>query len=80
MIITGILTSHKDEPNHDESKSFNYRQVIRKLLHLEKSTRPDISFALHQCARFCAKPKTKHVEALKQIGRYLLAAEDKGSS
>jgi len=45
---------------------------------LEKSTRPDISCAVHQCARFCANPKTKHAEAVKRIGSYLLATKDKG--
>jgi hypothetical protein len=42
------LTDHKDSPDHDP-KEFNYRQVIGKLLYLEKSTRPDISCAVHQC-------------------------------
>jgi hypothetical protein len=57
-LTTVILTSHDEEPNHDESKSFNYRQVIGKLLYLKKSTRPDIACAVHQCARFSANPKT----------------------
>jgi hypothetical protein len=77
-LSTVVLTSHDEEPDHDESKSFNYRQVIGKLLYLEKSTRPDIACAVHQCARFSAKPKTKHAEAVKRIGRYLLATQDKG--
>jgi hypothetical protein len=33
---------------------------------------------VHQCARFSAKPKTKHAEAVKRIGRYLLGTRDKG--
>jgi hypothetical protein len=74
---TVILTSHEEDTDHDENK-FNYRQVIGKLLYLEKSTRPDISCAVHQCARFSAKPKNKHAEAVKRIGRYLLATRDKG--
>jgi hypothetical protein len=76
-LTTVILTSHDEEPNHDESKSFN-GQVVGKLLYLEKSTRPDIACAVHQCARFSANPKTKHAEAVKRIGRYLLATKDKG--
>jgi hypothetical protein len=52
---TVILTSHEEDNDHDNSK-FNYRQVIGKMLYLEKSTRPDISCAVHQCARFSAKP------------------------
>jgi hypothetical protein len=50
----------------------------RKLLNLEKSTRPDISCAVHQCARHCANPKVQHTIAVKRIGRYLLATKDKG--
>jgi hypothetical protein len=30
-LTTVILTSHEGEPDHDEPKSFNYRQVIGKL-------------------------------------------------
>jgi hypothetical protein len=41
---------HKEIKDHDNNK-FNYRQVIGKMLYLEKSTRPDISCAVHQCAR-----------------------------
>ncbi len=66
-LTTVVLRNHEGEPDHDESKSFNYRQVIGKLLYLEKSTRPEIACAVHQCARFCAKPKTKHAEALKGL-------------
>jgi hypothetical protein len=72
------LTSHEGEPDHDESKSFNYRKVIGKLIYLEKSNRSDIAYAVHQCARFCARPKTKHAEAVKRIGKFLLATKDKG--
>jgi hypothetical protein len=73
---TTVLTDFKDDKDHD--KKFDYRQVIGKLLYLEKSIRPDISCAVHQCARFCANPKIKHAEAVKRIGRYLLATKDKG--
>ena len=73
---TTILTDFKDDKDHDNH--FDYRKVIGKLLYLEKSTRPDISCAVHQCARFCANPKMKHAEAVKRIGRYLLATRDKG--
>ena len=74
---TVTLTSHEEDTDHDQSK-FNYRQVIGKLLYLEKSTRPDISCAVHQCARFSANPKAKHAEAVKRIGRYLLGSQEKG--
>jgi hypothetical protein len=76
-LSTVILTNHEEDKKHDETK-FNYRQVIGKLLYLEKSTRPDISCAVHQCARFSADPRNKHAEAVKRIGRYLLSTKDKG--
>ena len=54
---TTILTS--DEGGEDlKDRDFNYRQVIGKLLYLEKSTRPDIACAVHQCARYCNAPLT----------------------
>jgi hypothetical protein len=74
---TVVLTDHKDSKDHD-TKDFDYRHVIGKLLYLEKSTRPDISCAVHQCARHCANPKIQHTIAVKRIGRYLLATKDKG--
>jgi hypothetical protein len=45
---------------------------------LEKSTRVDIAYAVHQCARFAADPKESHATALKRIGRYLAGTKDKG--
>jgi hypothetical protein len=59
-------------------KDFDYRHVIGKLLYLEKSTRTDISCAVHQCTRHCANPKVQHTAAVKRIGRYLLGTKDKG--
>ena len=57
---------------------FHYHSVIGKLNLLEKSTRPDISVSVHQCARFSERPLHSHAEAVKRIGRYLLATKDKG--
>jgi hypothetical protein len=52
--------------------------IIGKLNYLEKSTRPDIAYAMHQCARFTSNPKVEQAKAVKAIGRYLAAAVDKG--
>ena len=57
---------------------FDYRRVVGKMNYLEKCSRPDISSAVHQCARFVADPKVEHGKALKWIGRYLAASRDKG--
>jgi hypothetical protein len=71
-----LLSRHHDSPDFDGS--FNYRRVIGKLLFLEKSTRPDLSYAIHQCARFSHDPKVEHGHAVKRIGRYLKGTADKG--
>ena len=35
---------------------FHYRSLVGKLNYLEKSSRPDITFATYSCARFCENP------------------------
>jgi hypothetical protein len=57
---------------------FDYRRVIGKLNYLEKCSRPDISCAVHQAARFVGNPKVEHGKALKWLGRYLAGTSDKG--
>ena len=68
----------KDTKGKPFNNDFHYRRVIGKLNFLEKSTRPDISYAVHQCARFCEHPKQSHGEAMRRLCRYLEATRDKG--
>ena len=42
------------------------------------NTRPDIQFAVHQCARFNHNPKKSHFNAVKRIVRYLKATQENG--
>ena len=76
MVCSKLLSRHPNSPAFDGS--FNYRRVIGKLLFLEKSTRPDLTYAVHQCARFSHDPKVEHGNAVKRIGRYLKGTMDKG--
>jgi Reverse transcriptase (RNA-dependent DNA polymerase) len=71
-----VLQEHKSSDNHCEN--WDYRSVVGKLNYLEKSSRPDLAFAVHQCARFTRNPKVEHSAAIKHIGRYLVATRDKG--
>jgi Reverse transcriptase (RNA-dependent DNA polymerase) len=71
-----ILQRHLDKPPHDEA--WHYRSVIGKLNYLEICSRPDIAYAVYQCARFAHNPRTEHTKAVKLIGRYLKATTDKG--
>jgi hypothetical protein len=58
--------------------SWSYRQLIGVLNYIASTTRPDISFAVHQCARFSNKPTRTHELAVKRIVRYLKGTRDKG--
>jgi hypothetical protein len=74
--VTTILCRHPNSDAFDEH--FHYRSVIGKLNFLEKSTRPDISCAAHQCACIAANPKKEHGKAVEWLCRYLAATGDKG--
>ena len=69
---------HRHNNDEDFDGHFNYRSVIGKLNYLERCSRPDISFAVHQCARFSAQPKQAHARALKWLGRYLYGTKTEG--
>jgi hypothetical protein len=71
-----ILQPDLDQPAFAET--WIYRSVIGKLNFLAMNTRPDIAYAVHQCARFCANPRVAHGTAVKRIGRYLKTTRTKG--
>ena len=52
-----------------------YRQLIGSLLYLTLS-RPDIAFAVNLMARFMQKPYVEHLNAVKQILRYVAGTKD----
>ena len=58
------------------SGEFNYASVVGMLLYLCNNTRPEIAFAVNQCARFNHCAKLSHEKAVKRIGRYLKATHD----
>jgi hypothetical protein len=45
---------------------------------VEKATRPDIAYAVHQSARFLAESKQDHGVAIRWIARYLKGTREKG--
>jgi hypothetical protein len=60
-------------------EKWDYMLIIGKLNFLEKSTRPEIAYAVHQCARFSSNPKQAHANAVKYLCRYMMAStKDKG--
>jgi Reverse transcriptase (RNA-dependent DNA polymerase) len=59
-------------------EKWSYSSVIGMLLYLTIHTRPDISFAVSQVARFSSNPKHSHVTAIKMIIRYLKGTRTRG--
>ena len=68
----------RDIDGEDFDNSFDYRSVIGKLNYLEKGSRPDIAYAVHQLARFSSNPKKSHADAVIHLVKYLRATKDKG--
>jgi hypothetical protein len=62
-------------PHFDEE--WEYSSVVGMLMYLV-NTRPDIQFAVHQCAKYTHSPMQSHAHAVKKICRYLQGTKDKG--
>ena len=56
----------------------NYRSVLGMMNYLAGTSRPDIAFAVHQCARYSNNPRRPHYVALRRIARYLATTDDMG--
>ena len=69
---------NKDEGGMPHNAQWHYRGLIGKLNFLEKSTRGELGYAVHQCARFCEAPTTSHTDAVHHIVRFLIGTRDEG--
>ena len=61
-----------------EEPTVPYRELIGSLLWISMGTRPDISYAVNQCARYSSDPKPEHWTACLRILRYLKGTSDHG--
>ena len=59
-------------------EKWRYATVVGMLMYLAGNSRPDIAFAVHQCARFTHAPRKSHEQAVKRICRYLRGTRDRG--
>jgi hypothetical protein len=59
-------------------RSFDYASIVGMMMYLSSNSRPDIQFAVHQCARFTHNPKRSHGDAILRICRYLQGTKEKG--
>ena len=61
------------------NKEWSYPSIVGMLLYLSTNTRPNISFAVSQVARFNHNPKMSHAAAVKTIVRYLHRTHEFGT-
>jgi hypothetical protein len=67
-----------DPEGEPMTETWNYRSIVGMLQYLAGNTRPDISYAVSQIARFSSNPKKSHATAVKTILRYLKRTSEKG--
>jgi hypothetical protein len=67
-----------DEDGELAHGEFSYPSVVGQLNYLQGHSRPDITLATSQVARFVHSPKRSHELALIRLGRYLKGTADKG--
>jgi hypothetical protein len=67
-----------DENGEPAHGTFDYRSVVGQLNYLQGHSRPDITMATSQVARFVHNPKRSHELALIQIGLYLKGTINEG--
>jgi hypothetical protein len=70
-------TLHADKDGLERQESWNYPSVIGQLNFLAQNSRPDISFDVHQWARFSKKQKALHEKVVKRIIHYLQCTREK---
>ena len=79
--LTKVEASLGPDTNCSEAKidcPKSYASVIGMMLYLDSNTIPDISFYVHQCARFTHNTKSSHNTSVKRMCRHLLGTKDNG--
>lgn len=71
-----VLTKKTEESEQFDAKL--YQSAVGSLLYLSTKTRPDLTFAVNNVARFCANPSQQHWTAVKRIFRYLKGTQMSG--
>ena len=72
---TKLVKGDDDEMCVDQSL---YQSAVGSLLYLSLATRPDITFAVSNVAKYCTRPTNKHWTAVKRIFRYLKGTQNYG--
>ena len=75
-VAKGLL--HRDLAGKPRKLKWKYRTAVGMLSYLQGHTRPEISMAVHQTARFSNFPMLCHEKAVLRLGRYLLDTRKRG--
>ncbi|CAG7849267.1 Retrovirus-related Pol polyprotein from transposon TNT 1-94 Includes: RecName: Full=Protease; Includes: RecName: Full=Reverse transcriptase; Includes: RecName: Full=Endonuclease [Serendipita indica DSM 11827] len=71
-IAPGLKLTNEDAPQTPNTADVKrIQEYTGKLLYLQRATRPDIAFALHQICRFTQNPGRVVMEALNGLMRYV---------
>ena len=68
--LTTAMSPTTDDKREASSK-LPYCAIVGKCMYLSNCTRPDISFAVRELAKFMSNYGSKHYEAAKHLLRYL---------
>ncbi len=60
-----------DPKNYEKTNFHTYQRLIRKLIYLSCSIKPDILFIIEQFNKHNANPRKKHLWATKRVVRHL---------
>ena len=77
VVSSRMLRREESDPAYQGK--FHYSSLVGKLNYLEKSSRPDITFATNSCARFCENPGATYYQAVAHIVKYLKKTREKGN-
>jgi len=69
-VAKGLL--HRDLDGKPRKYTWKYRTAVGMLSYLQNTSRPEISMAVHQTARFSNNPMLSHEKSIMRIGQYLL--------
>lgn len=70
--------SPQQQKEKEEMKNIPYKEAVGALLYLSTTTRPDISYAVGQVAKFSQNPGIQHWKAVKRIIRYIAGTRTYG--
>ena len=68
----------KDIDGEAFNEDWEYASVVGMLMYLPTNSRPDIAYAVNQCARFTHNHKDSHATGVKRVLRYLKGNKNKG--